>query len=92
MVKRAALFLNILAFFGFVALLAANFCFPEVLEHYGLRGDAGKVILLQIVSLMLLLGGFQASLGPAFRRLALVASFVVLSEAMLVGILLPGLR
>jgi hypothetical protein len=90
--KKMHLVANLLSLFALLFLAALYWLWPEHLHQMGLRGEAGKVVMLQLISFMLLLGALQSSLEPGWRRFSLVACFVVLGQSVLVSILLPGLR
>lgn len=90
--KQLLLFANIISL---VALLVVAFLYgfmPEQLVQMGLRGEAGKVVMLQIISFMFLLGAMQNSMGLGWRRFSLIACFTVLGQSVLLSILLPGLH
>ncbi len=89
--KKFLLFLNLLCLFCLFVVAALYGLWPEHLHAAGLRGEAGKVVMLQLISFMLLLGAMQSSLEPAWRRFSLVACFVVLGQSVLLSILVPGL-
>jgi len=91
MKKKLYLLANFICLFGLLAVASLNTLWPEHLASLGLRGDAGKVVMLQLISLMFLLGAFQSSLSASWRRFSLAASFTVLGQSILVGILIPGL-
>jgi hypothetical protein len=44
-------------------------------------------VLLQLISFLLLMGSFQKNLSAPWRRFSLAASFVVLSQALLISML-----
>lgn len=90
--KKLHLAFNLFSLFALLVLGALYSLWPEHLHQLGLRGEAGKVVMLQLISFMLLLGALQGSLEPAWRRFSLVACFVVLGQSVLVSILLPGLN
>lgn len=89
-VKNVLRALNITAFCFLVACLALLFVWPEHLATLKLTADEARTLILQAISFLLLLGGFQANLHAGWRRLSLAAAFVVLSEASLIAWLLPG--
>jgi hypothetical protein len=67
------------------------FVAPQRLAHWGVTEEMGRVLLMQMISLLLLFGGLQMSLGKNWRRFSLMASFVVLAESILVSLLRPGI-
>ena len=89
-VKTVLRAFNLTAFASLVALLALLLVWPEHLAQLKLTPDEGRLLILQVISFLLLLGGFQANLHAGWRRLSLACSFVVLSEASLLAWLLPG--
>lgn len=88
--KTALRAANITAFCFLVACLLLLFVWPEHLATLNLTADEGRMLIMQSISFLLLLGGFQANLHAGWRRLSLAAAFVVLSEASLIAWLLPG--
>lgn len=90
--KKFLLVLNLLSLFALFVVAALYGLWPEHLVAMGLRGEAGKVVMLQIISFMLLLGAMQTTLEMGWRRFSLIACFVVLGQSVLLSILLPGLR
>jgi hypothetical protein len=89
--KKALLAANLLSLFALLIVAGLALLWPEHLEHMGLRGESGKVVMMQIISFMLLLGSLQGGLAMNWRRFSLFASFIVLGQSMLLSILLPGL-
>jgi len=89
--KRVLLLCNLVSLAGLVVVALINAIWPDYLESLGLRGESGKVIMLQIISFMFLLGAMQTSLELAWRRFSLIACFVVLGQSVLLSILVPGL-
>jgi hypothetical protein len=89
--KKVLLAANLFSLFGLIVVSALYLLWPEHLYSMGLRGEAGKVVLLQIISFMFLLGAVQSSLEIGWRRFSLVACFVVLGQSVLLSILLPGI-
>ena len=90
--KIFLLVLNLLSLFSLFVMAAVYGLWPEHLEAMGLRGEAGKVVMLQLISFMLLLGAMQSTLEMGWRRFALFGCFVVLGQSVLLSILLPGLH
>jgi len=90
-VKKTLLVANLLSLFGLLVVTGLYALWPEHLEHWGLRGESGKVVVLQIISFMLLLASFQSTLEMGWRRFSLFACFIVLGQSILMSILLPGL-
>ena len=89
--KKALLVANLLSLFALLVVAGLYLLWPEHLDHMGLRGESGKVVCMQIISFMLLLGSLQSTLAMGWRRFSLFASFIVLSQSILMSILLPGL-
>lgn len=89
--KRFFLVANLLCLFGLLMVVALYLLWPEHLYRIGLQGEAGKVVMMQLISLMLLLGAVQNSLEPNWRRFCLAACFIVLGQSVLLSILLPGI-
>ncbi|MBX3168438.1 MAG: hypothetical protein KF760_13555 [Candidatus Eremiobacteraeota bacterium] len=89
--KKALLVANLLSLFALLVVAGLYVLWPEHLEHMGLRGESGKVVVMQIISFMLLLGSLQSTLQIGWRRFSLFASFIVLGQSILMSILLPGL-
>ena len=87
--KKVSLWFSLFAFVLVVADLVILALFPNVLEQLRLTGLEARLLLLQLISLILLFGGFQGSLGRGWRWLCLTGSFLVLAEATLMGLLLP---
>ena len=90
--KKLLLGANLLSLFSLLVITALYMLWPEHLHSMGLRGEAGKVVMLQIISFMFLLGALQSSLELSWRRFSLIACFVVLGQSVLLSILLPGLH
>ena len=57
----------------------------------GFDPDSGRITLMQLVSLLLLLGSLQKNLSWGWRRFALAASFVVLAQSLVIAIMVHGL-
>jgi hypothetical protein len=89
--KKFLVFLNLLSLFSLLVVAGLYLLWPEHLDHLGLRGESGKVVCMQIISFMLLLGSLQSTLTLNWRRFSLIGSFVVLGQSILMSILLPGL-
>lgn len=89
--KKVLLVGNLISLAGLVLVALLTALWPDYLESLGLRGESGKVIMLQIISFMFLLGAMQSSLELSWRRFSLVACFVVLGQSVLLSILVPGL-
>lgn len=89
--KKLLLAANLISLFALLVTAALYTLWPEHLYSVGLRGEAGKVVMLQIISFMFLLGAMQSSLELGWRRFSLIACFVVLGQSVLLSILLPGL-
>lgn len=89
--KKTLLVANLLSLFSLLVVAGLYALWPEHLENAGLRGEAGKVVILQIISFMLLLASFQSTLEMGWRRFSLFACFIVLGQSILMSILLPGL-
>ena len=89
--KKTLLVANLLSLFSLLVVAGLYALWPEHLEHAGLRGEAGKVVILQIISFMLLLASLQSTLEIGWRRFSLFACFIVLGQSILMSILLPGL-
>lgn len=85
-----SLWFNLAAFLTLLASLGLMLLWPAHLATLGLSALEGKLLCLQLISLMLLMGGFQTSLGHGWRYLSLTASFVVLSESTLLALLIPN--
>lgn len=85
--KTASIVLNLGGMFLLAVTLALVFLWPEHLHHLGLTAQTGRMLLMQEISALLLLGAFQTNLSPAWQRASLLGSFVVLAEAALVGML-----
>ncbi len=83
--KALTLWLNLVAFFALVTGMAAVFFWPEQLAAVGMSRRDGTVLLLQLISFLLLSAGFQKNLSAPWRRSALGASFVTLSQASLLA-------
>ncbi len=83
--KVFTLWCNLAAFFALVTGFAAVFLWPEQLAAIGFSRRDGTVLLLQLVSFLLLSAGFQKNLDSSWRRSALAASFIVLSQASLLA-------
>lgn len=81
--KKLLLILNLLALFSFLVVAGLYGLWPEHLQTLGLRGEGGKVVMLQILSFMLMLGGLQSSLEPAWRKFSLLACFLVLGQSVM---------
>lgn len=79
------LWLNLAAFFALVTGMAAVFFWPDQLAAIGFTRRDGTVLLLQLISFLLLSAGFQKNLSAPWRRSALGASFVTLSQASLLA-------
>jgi len=90
-VKKTLLVANLLSLFALLVVAGLYALWPEHLEHAGLRGESGKVVILQIISFMLLLASLQSTLEMGWRRFSLFACFIVLGQSILMSILLPGL-
>ncbi len=88
--KRLSLWLNLSAFLFLLIGLGVVYCLPQELTYLGWSPIMGKVVLLQLISFILLLGSFQVWLGRFWRRASLGASFVVLGEATMMALLLPA--
>ena len=89
--KKTLLVANLLSLFALLVVAGLYALWPEHLEHAGLRGESGKVVILQIISFMLLLASLQSTLEMGWRRFSLFACFIVLGQSVLMSILLPGL-
>ncbi len=89
--KRLLLSLNLLSLLALLVVAGLYALWPEHLQQAGLRGEAGKVVMLQLISFMFLLASLQGSLEIGWRRFSLVACFVVLGQSILLSTLLPGL-
>ncbi len=89
--KKLMLLSNLLSLVALLAVALVYWLWPQHLYSLGLRGEAGKVVMLQLISWMLLLASTQSSLGLGWRRFSLAACFVVLGQSVLLSILLPGL-
>ena len=89
--KKTLLVANLLSLFSLLVVAGLYALWPEHLEHAGLLGEAGKVVILQIISFMLLLASLQSTLEIGWRRFSLFACFIVLGQSILMSILLPGL-
>lgn len=85
--KAVSIVLNLGGMFLLLATLALVFLWPEHLIHFGLQANTGRMLVMQEISALLLLGAFQQNLSPAWQRTSLVGSFVVLAEAALMGML-----
>lgn len=90
--KQLLLFGNIVSLLALTVVAILYGFFPEQLIQLGLRGEAGKVVMLQLISFMFLLGAMQSTMGMGWRRFSLIACFTVLGQSVLLSILLPGLR
>ena len=91
MTRRALLYLNLTAFCSLLILSLFVFIFPQRLANWGVTEEMGRVLLMQIISLLLLFGGLQMGLGRSWRRFSLMASFIVLAESVLISLLRPGI-
>lgn len=89
--KRLLLSLNLLSLLALLVMAGLYMLWPEHLQAAGLRGEAGKVVMLQLISFMFLLASLQSSLEAGWRRFSLIACFVVLGQSILLSTLLPGL-
>ncbi|MCA9795699.1 MAG: hypothetical protein KC910_28015 [Candidatus Eremiobacteraeota bacterium] len=87
--KTASLWLNLTAFALFLVGTVLVYLFPSQLAGLGLTPVMGKIVLLQLISFILLLGAFQTWLGDGWRRASLAASFIVLGESMMIAVLFP---
>jgi hypothetical protein len=79
---------------SFVVLLIGTFVFflvPALLTRLGLDVDSGRILLMQFISFLLLLGSFQKNLSWGWRRFSLGASFIVLAQSLLVAIMVHGI-
>jgi len=79
---------------SFVVLLIGSFLFfvlPSAMVRLGFDPDSGRITLMQLVSLLLLLGSLQKNLSWGWRRFALAASFVVLAQSLVIAIMVHGL-
>lgn len=85
MQRTLLLSLNILAFLTLLAAIVLVYLFPSRLKDYGLNPELGSVLVLQVISFLLLLAGLQTNMATWWRRTALGASFVVLSESLLIS-------
>lgn len=88
--KKLLLFCNLTCLFAAVVVTIVSALWPEHLQALGLTGEAGKVILLQLISCMLLLAAFQNTLEQAWRRFALASCFIVLGQSVLMSLLMPA--
>ena len=89
--KRLHLFLNLLSLTALLVVAGLYGFSPRTLHEAGFDGESGKVLMLQLISFMLLLGALQGSLEMGWRRFCLIACFVVLGQSVLLSILLPGI-
>lgn len=87
--KKVSLWCSLLAFLFVLADLVVLFVYPDLLEQIRLTALEARLVLLQLVSLILLFGGFQSSLGKGWRYLSLFGSFLIMAEATLMALLLP---
>lgn len=78
---------NVLGFLCLIVMFMVVYFFPYKLKSAGLSLEMGQVVLLQVISLLLLFTGLQENLGAWWRRSALGASFVILSESILISAL-----
>ncbi len=85
--KTLSILLNLAGMFLLLATLALVFLWPEHLWRFGLEATTGRMLVMQEISALLLLGAFQKNLSPAWQRASLVGSFVVLAEGALMGML-----
>lgn len=85
--KTFSIVLNLLGMLLLVATMALVFLWPEHLARFGLVAETGRMLLMQEIAALLLLGAFQQNLSEGWQRASLVASFVVLAEAALMGML-----
>lgn len=83
--KTITLWLNLAAFFALVTGTAAVFFWHDQLAAVGFTRRDGTVLLLQLISFLLLSAGFQKNLSAPWRRSALGASFITLSQASLLA-------
>lgn len=89
--KRVHLVLNLISLLLLLVLAVLYGFSPGTLHEAGLQGEAGKVVMLQVISFMLLLGALQNSLEIGWRRFCLAGCFLVLGQSVLLSILLPGI-
>lgn len=85
--KTLSIVLNLAGLFLFMATVGLVYLWPEHLVRFGLDSNTGRMVLMQEVSFLLLLGAFQNNLSPAWQRASLIGSFVVLAQAALMGML-----
>lgn len=85
--KALSIVLNLAGLFLLLATLALVFLWPEHLVRFGLVATTGRMLVMQEISALLLLGAFQQNLSPAWQRASLLGSFLVLAEAALMGML-----
>jgi phosphoglycerol transferase MdoB-like AlkP superfamily enzyme len=85
--KGLSIALNLAGMFLFLVTAALVFLWPEHLARFGLGAQTSRMLLMQEISALLLLGAFQHNLSRAWQRAALLGSFLVLAEAALIGML-----
>ena len=85
--KTVSVALNLAGFMLLLATLALVYLWPQHLANLGLDGELGRVLLMQEISFLLLLGAFQTNLSLGWQRASLAMSFVVLAEATLIALL-----
>ena len=90
MSRRALLYLNLTAFSCLLLCTLMVFFLPQRLAQWGVTEEMGRVLLMQIISLLLLFGGLQMTLGIWWRRFSLMASFVVLAQSIMITLMRPS--
>jgi hypothetical protein len=85
--KGLSIALNLAGIFLFLMTAALVFLWPEHLARFGLGPQTSRMLLMQEISALLLLGAFQHNLSRSWQRAALLGSFLVLAEAALIGML-----
>jgi hypothetical protein len=81
--KKNISFLTMITTALFVIMVIITFLFPEILTALHLGQVEARTIIMNLISLILILTFMQTQLSLSWRIFCLVASFVVLIEAIL---------
>lgn len=85
--KTLSIVLNLAGLFLLMLTVGLVYLWPEHLGRFGLDDNTGRMVLMQEISFLLLLGAFQNNLSRPWQRAALLGSFLVMAESALMGML-----